>query len=139
MKFEHLSKKTPQNKIIYSKKTPRLFSFEIKILSYMGFNIGEELLLKSTSVAQTIDNEKTNLETNKINFFKNFILFSIFFFIILIFFYFNIFILQESQISIFDVIFNLNEQSFNMPTFRKFYTINLSFNSIMLDFFKKFF
>ena len=139
MKFEHLSKKTLQNKIIYSKKTPRLFSFEIKILSYMGFNISEELLLKSTSVAQTIDNEKTNLETNKINFFKNFILFSIFFFIILIFFYFNIFILQESQISIFDVIFNLNEQSFNMPTFRKFYTINLSFNSIMLDFFKKFF
>ncbi len=132
MKFEHLSESNTK-----LKKKQNLFKFEIENLTYMGYDFGQKLTVKTSNVMYQKD-EPTNNSSSKLNF-----KFLFFFFILLLlfifYFYLNLIIGNVDNLNFFEIIFDLNNVNSLTSFNKKFYSINLYFNSLMIDIFKNLF
>ncbi len=132
MKFEHLSESNNKKK-----NKSNLFTFEIKNVTYMGYDLGQQINIKTSSIAQEEDTLSAIPESS-FNF-KFFIFIFVLILIMLFYFYSNLIIVDCTALNFFEIIFNLNISDSSLSFIKKFYNLNLYFNSLMIDIFKIFF
>lgn len=132
MNFEHGSKNNKQ-----VKKKESIFKFEIKILYYMGYHLGENLVFKISTIVQE-DTNVLQIQDSNTNLKKIIFLFLFFSFIIL-YFYFNIIFSHTDELNIFELVLKVCDNSTLTSSGKKFYSVNAYFNSLIIELFKEFF